>query len=216
MLVVEDESLLRDLICTALTARGFDVASAASPVEAARQFRAIDPDGIVMDINLGPGPDGFDLAQGFLEEETGVAIVFLTNMPDPRFAGRSATDLPSGIAYLRKGAVRDVGVLVRAVDGAIRGEVDPGMRHDRDPRRPLASLTPAQVELLRLIAMGKTNQQIAEIRGTTVKAVERMVTRACTALGVDEAPDTNRRVQAARRFIDLTRQPLRLAEETGQ
>ena len=56
VLVVEDEPLLCDLIVTALEERGFAAVGAASAVEAKRIFRAMDPDGIVMDIDLGPGP----------------------------------------------------------------------------------------------------------------------------------------------------------------
>lgn len=215
VLVVEDEPLLRGLVASALEARGFNVTSAGSAVEAARLFRSVDPDGIVMDIDLGPGPNGFDLAERFLEDETGVAIVFLTNLPDPRFAGRTANDLPLGIAYLRKGAVREVDALVRAVDGVIRGVVTDDMRHDRDPERPLAWLTRSQVETLRLVALGRTNQQIAEARGTTVKAVERTVSRALTALGVGEDLQGNRRVEAARRFIDVGGPPVPLDAEHG-
>jgi DNA-binding NarL/FixJ family response regulator len=215
VLVVEDESLLRDLIVGALTGRGFKVAAAGSAAEAARMFRAIDPDGIVMDIDLGPGPNGFDLAEAFLGEQTGVAIVFLTNLPDPRFAGHGTKDLPPGIAYLRKGAMRDADALVRAVDCAIRGAVDADMRHDRDPSRPLASLTRSQVEILRLVALGRTNQQIADARGTTVKAVERTVARAFLAVGVDEALPANRRVEAARRFVDLAGPPVPVAGRDG-
>lgn len=215
ILVVEDERLLRELIVAALQARGFEVFAASTAVNAARMFRAADPDGVVMDIELGPGPNGFDLAEAFLKADTGVAIVFLTNLPDPRFAGRTASDLPPGIAYLRKGAVHDVDVLVRAVDGAMRGLVDRGMRHDRDPARPLAALTRTQVQVLRLVALGHTNQQIADAQGITLRAVERTVARAFAALGVDEGMAANRRVEAARRFIDAAGTPVELAGADG-
>jgi DNA-binding NarL/FixJ family response regulator len=215
VLVVEDEPLLRELIVSALQERGFQVSAAGTPVDAARMFRVVDPDGVVMDIELGGGPNGFDLAETFLAEETGVAIVFLTNLPDPRFADRTATDLPPGIAYLRKGAVRDVGSLVSAVDAAIRGAVNREMRHDRDPNRPLAALTRNQVQVLRLVAGGRTNQQIADEQGITVKAVNRTIARVFLALGIDEGLPANRRVEAARRFIHLTGSPVPPAGADG-
>lgn len=203
VLVVEDEALLRELMCSALEARGFEVVGAGSASDAVRAFQALDPDGVVMDIDLGPGPDGFDLAERFLEAETGVAVVFLTNLPDPRFAGRAPDELPSGISYLRKGAVHDVDALVESLDATMRGDLDVEMRHDRYPDRPLASLTRHQVETLRLVALGRTNAQIAEARGTSVKAVERVVSRAFAAADVDVATESNSRVGAARHFIRL-------------
>jgi DNA-binding NarL/FixJ family response regulator len=215
VLVVEDEPLLRELIVSALEGRGFEVVAAGSASDGVRAFRALDPDGVVIDIDLGPGPNGFDLAERFLSAETGVAVVFLTNLPDPRFAGRKPGRLPPGIAYLRKGAVHEIDVLVRTLDATMRGEVGEGMRHDRDPERPLASLTRHQVEALRLVALGRTNAQIAEQRGTTVKAVERVVARAFHAAGVDTDLRGNLRVDAARRFIKASGQPLALPDEQG-
>jgi len=213
VLVVEDEPLLRELIVSALEGRGFEVVAAGSASDGVRAFRALDPDGVVIDIDLGPGPNGFDLAERFLSAETGVAVVFLTNLPDPRFAGRKPGRLPPGIAYLRKGAVHEIDVLVRTLDATMRGEVGEGMRHDRDPERPLASLTRHQVEALRLVALGRTNAEIAEQRGTVVKAVERVVARALHAAGVDPRLTGNTRVIAARRFIEASGQPLVLHDE---
>lgn len=212
VLVVEDEPLLCDLIVRALQARGFEVVAARSAVEATRIFHSIDPDAVVMDIDLGPGPNGFDLAETFVAAETGVAVVFLTHLPDPRFAGRRPTREASDIAYLRKGAVHDVDALVQALDSAMRGAVQSDLRHDRDPSRPLASLTRAQIEILRMVALGRTNAQIAEARGTSEKAVERLVGRALLALGIDEDLPVNRRVDAARRFMDLAGPPVPITE----
>ena len=215
VLVVEDEPLLRELIGSALETRGFEVVAAGSASDAVRAFRALDPDGIVMDIDLGPGPNGFDLAERFAEAGTGVAIVFLTNLPDPRFVGRASDAVPAGIAYLRKGAVHEIDVLVETLDAAMRGLVVGEMRHDRRDDRPYASLTRHQLEALRLVALGRTNAQIAELRGTTVKAAERVVARALAAAGEDAAPAGNSRVDAARRFIRLSGQPVSLADESG-
>lgn len=204
ILVVEDEALLRELIGSTLQERGFEVATAGSPSEAIEQFRSLDPDGVVMDIDLGPGPNGFDLAERFVESGTGVSIVFLTNLPDPRFAGRGPDDVPEGIAYLRKSAVRDVDGLIDTLDATMRGGVEAYMRHDRADDRPFAALTRNQIEALRLVALGRSNAQIAEARGTSVKAVERVVARAFAAAGVDPESAGNNRVDAARRFILLT------------
>lgn len=215
VLVVEDEPLLRDLIVTALEQRGFAAVAAGSAIEAKRIFRAMDPDGIVMDIDLGPGANGFDLAEMFMEAGTGVAIVFLTNLPDARFAGRDGASLPPGIAYLRKDAVPEAETLAHTLDAAMRGAVEGHMRHDRDPDRPLARLTAGQVQILRLIALGKTNQQIADIRGTTIIAVEHAASRAFAAIGLDDTVDVNRRVEAARRFIVVAGGPLDVPDGPG-
>jgi len=205
--VVEDEPLLRELLGSSLEKRGFDTVTAGSASEARRAFRALDPDGVLMDVNLGPGPNGFDLAESLLAEGTGVAIVFLTNLPDPRFVGRDPGDLPPGIAYLRKTAIHDLDVLVGTLDATIRGAADAHMRQDRDPARPFAAMTRRQIEVVQLVALGYTNARIAEERGMTEKAVEKTIARALVALDVEPAPGENLRVALVTRFLAGTGLP---------
>ncbi len=66
ILVVEDESLLRNLIANLLESEGFLVQSAGSAVEAKRVAKLFDPDLALLDIELGDGPNGLDLAESLL------------------------------------------------------------------------------------------------------------------------------------------------------
>ncbi len=202
LLVVEDNALLRELLASALEARDFVVHTAASVADAKRCVLRDDPDGVILDIELGPGPTGFDFADLLREISPHAAIVFLTNLTDPRFAARTSDGLSPGVAYLRKTALSDVDELVAALDAAMRGGVLKGYRHDRDPSRPLASLTRKQIEVMNLAADGKSNAQIAEDRGISVKTVEDLLSRAASALGVDAAQDGNIRVAAVRTFLE--------------
>lgn len=203
ILVVEDEPFLRELIASALESRGFLVEASATAAEARRAFQRTDPDGVIIDVNLGPGPSGFDLAEALVRLRPEVSIVFLTNLPDPRFADREADGVPKGVWYLRKSAITDIDSLVRALDAALRGGVAL-VRHDHDEHRPLGNLTRKQLEVLRMVAEGKSNAQIAQARGTTIKAVEDTIHRICLALGVDSAKQANTRVAITRRFLTAT------------
>lgn len=204
VLVVEDDALLRELLAVALERHGFSVDTAASASDAKRSFSRGDHDALVLDINLGPGPNGFDLAEVLRQQAPHVAIVFLTNVPDPRFVGRAPEDVPKGVAYLRKSSLGDVDALIVALDSALRGSGIDGLRQDRDPDRPLASLTRKQIAVLSLVAAGKSNAQIAEERGVSVKAIEDTISRAAQALGIDTQDEGNIRVAAARRFLAAT------------
>lgn len=204
VLLVEDDPLLRDLLARALEGHGFVVAPAANAADAKRAFAAFDPDGAVVDVELGSGPTGFDLADVLRRDHQFFPIVFLTNLPDPRFAQRTSDDLPLGVAYLRKTALSNTQALLDALDHVMRGELANLPRDDRDPNRPLAGLTRKQVEVMRLVAEGRSNIQIAEIRGVTIKAVEDTVRRACATLGIDPDAEGNIRVAAARRFFTFS------------
>ena len=202
VVVVEDESLLRDLIAKTLETNGFQVTTAANAADAARVFKATDPDAVVLDVELGPGPNGFDFAESLHKTAPDVGIVFLTNLPDARFAGRETKDLPTNISYLRKSQLIDSGELVKALEAVLHDSITPDYRHDLASDRPLRSLSKKQISVLQLLAMGYTNSQIAEKRGTTVRAVENLFKRAIEAAGIEVGTGEHGRVLAVRKYIE--------------
>mgnify|MGYP000216881390 CR=1 FL=1 len=72
VLVVEDDRLTLGLLAETLAQSGFVVGAAASAAAARRLWDQMDPDAVVLDIDLGPGVNGFDLADA-LDLETAVA-----------------------------------------------------------------------------------------------------------------------------------------------
>jgi DNA-binding NarL/FixJ family response regulator len=201
IVVVENESLLRDLIARSLEAAGFDVSTAANAADAKRAVKATDPDVCVVDIELGPGPNGFDFAEYLSREAQDVGVVFLTNLPDPRFANRDSKSITQNQAYLRKSQLVDSKELIEAVNAVLKEQDVDKFRHDQNQTRPLAELSKRQISVLKLVAEGQSNSQIAEERGTTVRAVEGMVSRIFTALGVDAQGVGNARVEATRMYL---------------
>lgn len=205
VVVVENEPLMRDLIGKTLESAGFKVTTAANAADAKRVHLAIDPDAMVVDIELGPGPDGFDLAAAVLAESPEIAIVFLTNLPDPRLAGKDSKSVPKNAAYLRKSNLVDANELVDALNSVLKNEDASAYRHDLDAKRPLAELSAKQLEVLKQISDGLSNQQIADARGTSVRAVEGMVSRIFEALNIDVQDEGNSRVDAVKKFFIATR-----------
>lgn len=205
VLIVEDDALLRELIAQSLEARGFRVETSATAADARRAFSRGDHDAVILDVNLGPGPNGFDLADSLLDSSPNLAIVFLTNLPDSRFVGRNAKQVPKGIAYLRKSTLSDVSTLIEALDSALRGSGAQNFRQDQDPARPLGQLTQKQMEVLRLASLGMSNAQIASERAVSVKAIEDTLARAAAAMDINTEMEANVRVAAVRRYLAVTK-----------
>ena len=201
VVVVENESLLRDLIARSLETAGFAVSTAANAADAKRAVKAADPDVCVVDIELGPGPNGFDFADYLSREAQDVGVVFLTNLPDPRFANRDVKVITQNQAYLRKSQLVDSKELIEAVNAVLKEQDVDKFRHDQNLERPLAELSRRQISVLKLVAEGYSNNQIAEERGTTVRAVEGMVSRIFLALGVEAQGLGNARVEATRMYL---------------
>lgn len=205
VLIVENEPLMRDLLARAVEAAGFVVTTAANAADAKRAMKSIDPDAMVVDIELGPGPNGFELVASLAPSTPAVGIVYLTNLPDPRFGAKEPSAVKSNQAYLRKGAIQNGQELVDAIEAVLKDSVTKEYRHDLASNRPFSSLSRRQVETLQLLSEGKTNAQIAEVRGTTVRAVEGMLTRIFELMGID-ARSGNPRVEAASKYHQLKEQ----------
>ena len=204
VVVVENEALLRDLIAQTLEAHRFQVTTAANVADARRAFAATDPDAVVVDIELGPGPNGFEFADFVHRTAPDVGILFLTNIPDPRFVGRDRKSVPEKAAYLRKSQLVNSSELIQALDAVLSDRASVKFRHDLDSTRPLAKLSAKQLGVLSLVSQGLSNSQIAELRGTTIRAVEGMVSRIFDALNISTNADGNARVEAARTFLKAT------------
>jgi len=207
VLVVEDDRLTLGLLAEILTQSGFVVGAAATAAAARRMWDQMDPDAVVLDVDLGPGVNGFDLADAFLANRPELAVLFLSNLPDARFAGRNAASLPRAAGYVRKDRLSEPQALVTALDAVLRGIADQTPRDDRDPARPLAGLSRTQIEVLRMVAMGMSNQQIAIERGTTTRAVHNVIGRAMSAIGAIDSEEGSARVMAAREFIQAAGLP---------
>ena len=196
VLIVEDEHLLRDLLARTLETLGFEVTTAATAADAKRAVKSADPDVMVVDIELGPGPTGLDLAEVIQRQRPEIGIVFLTNLPDPRFTGKDKKSVLKNQAYIRKSQIKSGAELVEAVEAVLRDKVTAEHRHDLSGARPLSELSHRQLATLELVAQGKTNAQIAQLRGTSVRAVEAMMSRIFQVLSIDSDAG-NARVEAA-------------------
>lgn len=200
ILLVEDERLIASLLEESLRAQGFGVVTASSAADALARIDDFDPDAALIDIALGDGPNGIDLAHVLHAEYPWVALLILTKQPDPRLAGVAESDLPPGCGFLRKEMVRNAEHLLECLESVFAARV-PEVRHDTDPHRPLAVLTRAQIEVLRLIALGYNNDAIAERRGVSRSSVERSIIRIFRSLQIETHGDLNPRVEAARQFM---------------
>jgi CheY-like chemotaxis protein len=119
VLVVEDDSFTASLIADVLRGQSFEVATASDVIEAMTEVRIFDPDVVLLDISLGHGPSGLDLAFLLHRQHPDIALLFLTKHPDQRTAGISPKDIPPNAGFLRKDMVRDVGYLIASIDSVL-------------------------------------------------------------------------------------------------
>ena len=207
VVVVEDEDFLRGLLANTLESAGFTVGTASNALDARRVIKNLDPDALVLDVNLGRGLNGFDIAEATRISTPEVAIVFLTDMPDARFAGKDPKSLPKNIAYLNKNLLEDTTTLLDALQAVLTETNVNNFRHDVSESRAFAKLSQTQIQIIQLLAQGNSNQQIAEIRQRSLAATESAIARTLEAMGVDTKSKGNARVEAVSKYLEVMNRP---------
>lgn len=201
ILVVEDDSLIRGLVSNLLTSKGFSVRVAPDAAAAREIAIDFDPDLALLDIELGPGPSGVDLALALRATQPTISLVFLTHIPEPRIFGIDSKAIPKDAGYLYKGHISDPGVLEAAIESVLRGRSVSNFRDDKNSSHAFSKVSKSQLEVIKLVALGRTNAQIATERGTTIRAVENLLQRAFAASGIEVSDGEHARVKIAREYI---------------
>lgn len=119
---------------------------------------------------------------------------------DPR------THFPPQAGFLRKERITETNYLVDALEAVLADRSD-DVRDDRDPAKPMGALSQHQLEVLRLMAQGYTNEVIARRCEVSPKTVERWVGEIFKALGVSKQGDINPRVEVIRQFVAVAGLP---------
>lgn len=193
LIIVDDEPIIRGLLTGRLKDLGFEAWPAASALEAKRLVEQVDPDAMIVDIDLREGASGTELVIAMSQTHPGMSFLLLSNFMPTEGQLRGL----SKVAYLSKRDVADIDVLVASLERVLRNPQDAEVS-----AIPSAfdQLTPTQLEVLTLIARGLTNQEIANQRGGTLRATEQTISRLYRVLGIDRDGAHSARVQAARIF----------------
>jgi two-component system response regulator NreC len=174
VVIADDHSVIRRGLRQVLDADGgFDVLAEASDLDSARRYvRGHHPDVLVLDLNM-PGGSTLEEIPGIRAEFPETQIVVLTMQDEPAYARHA---LGAGaLGYVLKEAAE--AELVEAIRRAAAGDsyLNPrlGARvAAAPPPGPPDGLSEREVDVLRLIALGHTNTEIAEQLYLSVRTVE--------------------------------------------
>ena len=196
--IIEDDSLLRSTLTQLIDGRDdVEVVSSDATGETILDHASRgNLDVALLDVHLGDGPTGFDIAASLREALPLVGIVFLSSVKDPRLLGYRPASLPRGARYILKSDVSDIDWLVAQLHDAASGAAGPTGND-----APSIPLSETQIDILRLVAEGYSNAAIAKERFVTEGAVEVAVSRLAKHLGLREKPGANRRVHIAKTFF---------------
>jgi DNA-binding NarL/FixJ family response regulator len=210
VLVADDSYLAREGIARILGDRDdIDIIDEVGDLDAARQ--AVDehqPDVLVVDVRMPPtGTDeGIRIAAELRESRPDVAVLVLSQIADPAYAMELFKGGTEGRGYIVKDSLRNQDELTNAVREVAGG----GSYVDSQivtqllaPRsaHPVDVLTARELEILGLLAEGRSNASIAVATSISKRGVERHVNAIFAKLGLSDGSDVNRRVMATLLYL---------------
>jgi DNA-binding NarL/FixJ family response regulator len=208
--LAEDSVLLREGLARLLRDEGFDVvAQCGDADELMLEVHGHEPDVVIVDIRLPPthNDEGLRAALEIRASHPGIGVLVLSQYVELGLAMKLLANSAAGVGYLLKDRVSDVEDFVAALRRVAAGgsALDPIIVSTLLSRQrtdsPLAELTPREREVLELMALGSSNQGIADALVITLRAVEKYVSTIFGKLGLPSSGSESRRVLAVLMFL---------------
>ena len=199
ILVVEDEALVAAMIREALNGTKFKVSAVAFDRPMAERYLAADRfDAALLDINLNGRFDGIEIGR-LIRDQYHIPFLYLTAHADEQTLHQAKVTLPDG--YIVKPlSERDVraGLEIALYNAGRKNQQAADLalvnRHLAEP------LSPRELDVLRGICDGRSNQQIADFLFLSVNTVKTHMTRLFTKLQVSSRTEAIARVNEWLRY----------------
>jgi DNA-binding NarL/FixJ family response regulator len=210
VVIADDAALVRSGLAALLTEQGLDVVGQASDAqELLALIPTVRPDAAIVDIRMPPThtTEGIAAAKEIRARHAEVAVLVLSQYAQSTYATDLIEESPAMLGYLLKDGVASGLTLLDALHRLTAGEcvVDPALvrRMLARARRPnpLEQLTPREVEVLGLMAEGRSNASISELLQMGQKTLETHINRIFTKLGLAEDVGGHRRVLAVLAYL---------------
>ena len=212
VVIAEDNALLREGIVALLRERDVEVvAQAEDGPGLLRIIAGHKPDLAIVDVRLPPtfSDEGVRAAIEARARHPGIGILILSQYVEPVYTAELLATGHGGIGYLLKERVGDVPGFLDAVRRVAEG----GTALDREVVSELVAnrgapgdgtlevLSPRELEVLALMAEGRTNAGIARALVVTGGAVEKHISNIFSKLDLPASDDDHRRVLAVLTFL---------------
>jgi FixJ family two-component response regulator len=179
--VVDDDDAVRAAVAAAGGLLGHPVRAFASAAAFLAAYTADQPGCLVLDVKM-PGMSGLELQRKLADDGVTLPVVMISGHADVRIAVEAMTlgavtllekpfALDALLGHVRTAIERD------AAGRSARGQAD-------DARARLAALTPKEREVLDHLTAGRTNREIGDRIGVSVRTVEDRRARLMKKLGV--------------------------------
>jgi len=204
VLLVENDRTLLTMLANSLAQFGQNITAIANnSVDAIKLFQKVNPEVVILDIDLGDAIDGIELANIMQRSNPNIGIVFLTSFNDHRFAFVSKKEIPKNYIYLRKQQISNV----KMVSDAILEAATSSKKYSYSTpviKNYHAELSDRDIELMRHISKGYSNIKIAKILKIEQKSCENAISRLLKKLEIPPDKEVNQRVLVTQKYFELS------------
>jgi len=209
-MLVDDDAFTRVLLTKTIESLGHQVLAAFATVSAAAVFASDTVEGAaaqlaILDLDLGAGPTGIDLAHTLRQIDPKIGLILLTSYDDPRLIRAKNLTLPEGTVYLSKKQVDSDSVIEMAIATAMLQTTATPAAEGAETGVVAAKgvkLSDSQIEVMRLVSNGLTNAEIAKQRFLSEAAIGKAIARLIRQLGIVASAEQNQRVLIARAYFE--------------
>jgi DNA-binding NarL/FixJ family response regulator len=214
VVVADDAVILREGLSRLLEEAGFEVVGLAA--DADELYALVErsrPDVAIVDIRMPPThtDEGLRAAKLIRGRWPHVGILVLSQHVQARYAVELLSEGTERVGYMLKDRVSDLGELSTSIRRIAEGAsvLDPAVVSQlvgqrRKGHTPLEDLTERELEVLALMAEGRTNKAIGERLFITEHTVEKHVKNIFATLRLPQSADDHRRVLAVVTFLNAT------------
>lgn len=196
ILIADDHPLIIEGLRTSLSRHDISVVGVASTAgEVVARFKECRPDVVVLDVRFGDGPTGLDVAKELLERHPRARVViytqydqdaivresyaigcvgFVTKNKDPQLLSDAIKDAQAGRTFFLKEIAERMALL------SVRGG---------ENQSPIEKLDARELEIFKLMALGKRNTEIADAMNLSLKTISTASQTIKEKLGVDRAAE---------------------------
>lgn len=209
VVIGEDSALFRHGLAALLESAGHDIVGTASTgATAIAQTRALQPDIAILDIRMPGTVDGIAAALEIRAWQPPTPVMLLSQHVETRHVLELTAT--GSIGYLLKDRVLDVDDFLSALQRVQAGgtvldpEIITRLIGTVRASSVLDALTPRELEVLELLAQGRSNHSIAQRLVVSERTVETHVTGILTKFDLPESTDHHRRVRAVLTYLEAT------------
>jgi len=193
LVIVDDHEVVLEGLKALFDETSIEVlGTAATGAEAKDLCARLQPDVVLLDIRLQGGEDGLSLIKPLRKADETLRVIVFTAYDNPTYVARAASAGAADVLLKSVGRQAIIAAIEAAVEGGPphrRGELR--LMNSRIADRTLPDgievpLTPRETQVLRVIAMGLSNQEIADALTISVETVKEHVQNLLRKLAVND------------------------------